>query len=144
MRPRCRLSMIPKAVGPRLGRISLTGQAGAMAIELFAARKLGAVLGGNSSTAILTGAEGASTKLASSVGFGAVMGGVLTPTDDPNSFWSDRFTHAFSMSLTMGTTTGISTGLEALAPKVGSKNCKQGRYTLNIATLLQVVSLVER
>jgi hypothetical protein len=95
----------------------LAGQASALALEFFAARKLGAVVeafAGKQSVATALGTvEPGATRMASSLGFGAVMGGVLTPTDNPNSFWSDRVKNAFASTLTMGTMTGAGMALEA-------------------------------
>lgn len=103
---------------------SLVGQAGAMAVELFAAQKVGAglrvVAGKETAAAALTGAESVKSKLYSSTAFGAFMGGVLTPSNDPNHFWQDRAKNMISSTVSIGGMTGISLGLEAQAAKLGS------------------------
>jgi hypothetical protein len=103
---------------------SLIGQAGGMAAEFFVARKLGAAtrffLGKESGAAVLTGTESAASKMYSSVGFGAFMGGVLTPSSDAEHFWQDRFKNTLSSSVSIGGMTGISLGLEAQAAKLSS------------------------
>ncbi|PZM77497.1 MAG: hypothetical protein DKT66_24745 [Candidatus Melainabacteria bacterium] len=103
---------------------SLVGQSGAMAVELFAAQKLGAGLrvlaGKETAAAALTGAESVKSRLYASTAFGAFMGGVLTPSNDPESFWQDRAKNMFSSTISIGGMTGISLGLEAQAAKLGS------------------------
>jgi hypothetical protein len=103
---------------------SLAGQAGAMALELFGARKFGAAarlfVGKETTAAVATGTESAASKMYSGLGFGAVMGGVLTPSTDPNNFWTSRFENMISSTVSIGGTTGISLAMEAQAAKLGS------------------------
>jgi hypothetical protein len=103
---------------------SLAGQAGAMALELFGARKFGAAArlfaGKETTAAVATGTESAASKMYSSLGFGAVMGGVLTPSADPNNFWTGRFENVISSTVSIGGMTGISLAMEAQAAKLGS------------------------
>jgi hypothetical protein len=114
---------------------NLVGQAGAMATEFFAMRKLGAMAGaakylfkGTSTAEEMLGAsrglstfttrlgniqETTATKFGSSVTFGALMGGVLTPTNDPEHFWRDRAINTASSIGTMATMTGLGIGMES-------------------------------
>lgn len=101
----------------------IAGEAAALTVELFAARKLGASIqaarheGDIALAAKVT--ETGTTKIASSIGLGAVLGGVLTPTNDSANFWSDRLRNTMSGAVTFGAMGGVSVGLEA-AGKVGS------------------------
>ena len=102
---------------------SLIGQSGAMAAELFVGRKLGGAArvlqGKESAAAVIAGTESASSKMYSSFAFGAVMGGVFTPTNDSEHFWSDRLKNMTSSTVSIGTMSSVSLSIERKAATLG-------------------------
>lgn len=101
----------------------LAGEAAALSVELFAARRLGvriqAARQEGDGVLALKASETGGTKIASSIGLGAVLGGVLTPTNDSANFWSDRLRNTVSGAVSFGAMGGASVGLET-AGKVGT------------------------
>lgn len=130
-----KLAPVDKAdFGSKEWAAGLAGQAAALSIELFAARRLGAGLrGGQLEAGLKAGqlesgslaampklTETAGTKIASSIALGGVLGGVLTPTDDKGNFWSDRLRNTVAGAITFGAMGGASVGIEAAGVKLGS------------------------
>jgi FHA domain len=101
----------------------LAGEAAAISVELFAARKLGVGLqiAGRQENALLAAkaTETAGTRIASSVALGAFLGGALTPTTNTENFWSDRLRNTVSGAISFGAMGGVSVGMEE-ASKLGT------------------------
>lgn len=112
----------------------LAGQAAALSVEFFAARKLGTAFQAarSESSVSLAGLrepgneylnatrlQSPVPKVVSSAGFGALLGGVLTPTSKGDDFWSERLRNSISGAVTFGTMTGVGAGLESLG-KLGT------------------------
>jgi hypothetical protein len=121
---------------------SLVGQAGAMSLELLTARKLGVITkmlgGGGATTALEAGSLSSETtgwqrfasgmmvndtpaaRMYSSLAFGAINGGVFTPSNDPEHFWQSRFNSTASGMVAVGSMAGISLGSAEIAGKLAS------------------------
>jgi hypothetical protein len=122
--------MAPVTQNPDFGTAAwaeqLAGQAAAMGVEFFAASKLGALAkvlkAGERPATALELAQPASNKMTSMMTFGAINGGLLTPSNDSDNLVRDRFLQAFGGAGSMLLMSGISSGLEAGAARVGSQS----------------------